>query len=216
VDEAVKRWVAFGGLAFVVLLVVSGFITPNPPSTNATPAKVASFFHQHQGVFYVSAYLIVVAVVLGLVYFWYLREWLARVPGNRRLLTVAYAGVIVFAMSGVISAGLDITLADGGHAGNVSAATMQTLNLLRNDLTVPIVAAGATTFLLLTGVVVLRNGGLPRWLGWAALVLSVIAVTGIVGPLPVGLWVLMCSIRMLVRGRSETAGASAAPGVQSV
>jgi hypothetical protein len=216
VDDVVKRWVAYGGLVFVLLVVVATVVTPGPPSTNATAAKVMSYYHQHQGAYYVGAYVIVAAVIVGLAYFWYLREWLARVPESRRLLTVAYAGAIVFAVSGTVGAGLNFALAQGSHASNITGATMQTLNLLKNDLNIPIAAAGTAAFLIVTGVVVLRNGGLPRWLGWFAVVFAAISGTGVVGPVPVGLWVLLTSIWMLVRGRSEMAGANATPDTQPV
>jgi hypothetical protein len=201
VDTAVRRWVAYGGLLFVLIVVVAVVVAPNAPSSNATAAKVVSNYHNHQAAYYVSAYLIVLAVIEGLTYFWYLREYLGQVAASRRLLTVAYAGAVLFGISGTVGAGLNIALADGGHHANFPAASMQTLNLLKNDLNIPIAAAGTATFLLVTALVVLRNGGLPRWLGWAGIVLGVISATGIVGPAGVGLWVLLTSITLLLQGR---------------
>jgi hypothetical protein len=201
VDTSVKRWTGYGGLLFFVLVAISVFITPGTPSSNATAAKVVSTFHKNQGVYFASAYLIVVAVIVGLTYFWYLREYLGQVAASRRLLTVAYAGAIVFAVSGTVSAGMNFALADGSHASNFPAASMQTLNLLSNDLVLPIAAAGSATFLIVTGLVVVRNGGLPTWLGWVGIVLGVISVTGFTGPAGVGLWVLITSITLIVQGR---------------
>lgn len=198
---SVKRWVGYGGLLFFVLIAASVFITPNAPSSNATVAKVVTSYHDHQGAYYVGAYLIVLAVIVGLTYFWYLREYLGQVPASRRLLTVAFAGAIVFAVSGTVSAGLNFTLAEGSHASNVTGTTMQTLNLLKSGFDVPITAAGSALFLIVTGLIVIRNGGLPRWLGWVAVVFGVISATGIVGPIGIGLWILLASITVIVSGR---------------
>jgi hypothetical protein len=196
-------------------VVVAVAIAPGAPNSNATAAKVISTYHRHQAGYYVSAYVIVVAVIIGLAYCWYLREYLTRVPASRRLMTIAYAGAIVFGVSGTVGAGLNFALADASHRGNITGATMQTLNLLKNDLNITIAAAGTATFLLATGVAIVRNGGLPRWLGWAALVLGVISATGIVGPIGVGLWVLATSITVLVRRDDDVVNLTA-PTVTAV
>jgi len=212
-DIAVKRWVGYGGLVFFVLVVAATFVAPNQPNTNATVAKVVSSYHQNRGAYFASAYIIVVAIIVGLTYFWYLREYLAQVPANRRLLTVAFAGAILFAMSGAVSAGFNFALADGSNKSHLTGSSMQALNLLNNDFGLPMVAAGAATFLLLTGLVIVRNGGLPVWLGWVAIVFGVISVTGFVGPAGIGLWVLLTSITVIVLGRrtqSTSAPASTA------
>jgi hypothetical protein len=200
-DVSVKRWVGYGGLVFFVLVAVAVFITPSTPNTNATAAKVVASYHSHRGAYFASAYIIVVAIIVGLTYFWYLREYLAERPANRRLLTVAFAGAIVFAVSGAVGAGLNFALADGSNKSNLAGSSMQTLNLLSNDFQLPIAAAGAATFLIVTGVVVIRNGGLPRWLGWVAVIFGVISATGFVGPAGVGVWVLLTSITVIVAGR---------------
>jgi hypothetical protein len=211
-DLSVKRWIGYGGLVFFALVAVAVFVTPSTPSTNATAAKVVAHYHKNQGLYYFSAYVIMVAIIVGLAYFWYLREYLVRIPENRRLLTVAFAGAILFAVSGAVGAGLNFALADGSHRANLPASTMQTLNLMSNDFQLPIAAAGAATFLIVTGTLVLRNGGLPRWLGWVAVVFGVISVTGFVGPAGIGLWILLTSITLIIQGRREAIpGSSSGP-----
>jgi hypothetical protein len=215
-ESVVKRWVSYGGLLFVALVVVAVFVAPNPAGSNATAAKVLSNYHRHQGAYYVSAYLIVAAVIVGLAYFWYLREYLTKVPANRRLMTIAYAGAVVFGVSGTVGAGLNFALADASHRANVTGVTMQTLNILNNDLSVTIAAAGTAAFLLATGLAIVRNGGLPRWLGWVALVFGVISASGIVGPVGVGLWVLAASITVLVRRDEDVVNLTADPAPAAV
>jgi len=137
-DTSVKRWVGYGGLAFFVLVVAAVFMAPNTPSTNATAAKVESYYHQYHNISLVSSYVIVLAVIVGLPYFWYVREYLGRIEANRRLLTVAFSGAIVFAVSGLVGAGAKFALADASHAGNITGASMQSLNVLQNSLNVPL------------------------------------------------------------------------------
>lgn len=219
-DLTVKRWVGYGGLGFFVLLVAAVFGAPSSPSTNATAAKVVSTYHRHQTVFFINAYVIVAAVIVGLLYFWYLREYLVQEGRDRRLSTVAFTGGVILAVSGTIGAGLKIALADGSHAGNLPASAMQALNVLGNDLDIPSTAAGTALFLVVTGIVIVRGRALPPWLGWVAIVLGVVSVTGVVGPAGVALWVLLASITVLVVGRQSPApagaptpaGAAAAPG----
>lgn len=210
-DVSVKRWVGYGGLVFVILVLVATFALPSSPDTNATAAKVALFYHQHQAAYYFNSYVIVAAIIVGLAYFWYLREYLAQLTASRRLLTVAFAGAVVFAVSGGISAGVHFALADASHSGNISGTSMQTLNVLGNDLNLPMTAAGTVAFLIFTGIVIIRSGGLPRWLGWVALVLGILSTPGFLGAAPTGLWILIASITVIVTNRRTANTSTSTP-----
>jgi hypothetical protein len=204
-EKTVKRWVGYGGLVFVALVVLATLVAPEPPSSNATAADVISVYHQDRFAYYAKAYLIVIAVIVGLTYCWYLRGHLARVPANRRLLTVAYAGAIMFAVSATVGAGMTLALVDASRAGNIAGNSMQTLNLLQSHVSIPTAAAGTATFLIVTGLLIVRNGVLPRWLGWMAFVFGVIAITGPLAPVGIGLWILLVSITTLA-GVEPTTG----------
>jgi hypothetical protein len=213
-ETSSKRLVAYGGLLFFVIVVVSVFVI-TPPSTNATATKVMSYYHSHRGVSFVSSYLIVLAVIVGIPYFWYLREYLAKTAESQKLLTAGFAGAVIFGVSGLVTAGVGFALADGSHAGNIPAATLQALNLLKQDLNTAMTAAGTALFLILTGLAIVRSGGLPRWLGWVGIVFGVISGTGVVGPIAIGLWILIASITMLVQGDARSIGATATPATES-
>ena len=63
---------------------------------------------------------------------------------------------------------------------------------------------------LATGIVTVRRPVLPRWLGWVAIVIGVIALAGplgFVGLILSILWLLVVSIMMLVRKDLIAAGA---------
>ena len=79
---------------------------------------------------------------------------------------------------------------------------MQTLNVLQNDMNTALNAAGTATFLVFTGVAIIRGGGLPRWLGWVGVVFGALSATGFTGPAGVGLWILIASLTLIVTDRN--------------
>jgi hypothetical protein len=197
-----RQRIALGGLLFVVLFVVSSFVVPSTPGSHATAAKVVAFYHKHRTVVAANAWIIEVAVFVGVIFFWYLREYLATVPANRRLATLGFAGVILFATDGGLSAGINWMLADS--VNYLSGTTMQTLNVIQNDLTAYLSGAGAAIFLAATGVAIVRSGALPKWLGWIGVVFAVIALAlPFLGILGVALWTLITCIVLLVSKRAS-------------
>jgi len=143
--------------------------------------------------------------VEGLFFFWYLREYLCDVASNRRLATLAFAGVILFAVSGALQAGLRLSMADA--VDHVDPGVLQALNVLQNDLHTVMGGAGVAVFLVATGIAVIRNGPLPTWLGWAGVVLGVAGA--VLGAPAAALWIVISSIVILVRaGRPEPVRAS--------
>jgi hypothetical protein len=200
-----RQRIALGGLLFVVLFVVSSFVVPSTPGSHDTAAKVISFYHKHKTVVAVNAWIIEVAVFVGVFFFWYLREYLSTVSANRRLATLGFGGVILFATDGALSAGINWMLADS--VNHLSGTTMQTLNVIQNDLTTFLSGVGAAIFLAATGVAVIRSGVLPRWLGWIGVVFAVAALAlPFLGILGVALWTLITCIVLLVskRGSAST------------
>ena len=65
-------------------------------------------------------------------------------------------------------------------------------------------AVGLQLFFLATGLAVVRTGVLPKWIGFVALLLGVIAVTpiGFVAFLAGGILVLVLSIILMLRARA--------------
>jgi hypothetical protein len=190
-----RRNLGLGGLLFVALFAVTSFLVPEPSSRGSATA-VAAKYAGHKTGLAIDAYLIGIAVVVGLAFFWYLRELLAETPSVRRLATIGYAGVILFAASGGLAAGVDLAISD--VSGHVSNLTIQTLNVFSNDVGSVLGAGGLAAFLLATGLAVTRSTALPSWLGWVGVVLGV-AVLAV--PLASGIggavWTLIASIVLL-------------------
>lgn len=199
-DVRLKRWIALAGLLFVVLVVVAVVLGGGPPDSHASAAKIVAFYRKHKSGVQANAYLLELAVFVGLFFFWYLRDLVTTVEANRRLATIGFAGVVVFAVSGGLTAGINWTLADA--VNHVGPTTMQTLGVLQNDAIVFLTGAGQAVFLIATGITLVRSAVLPRWLGWIGIVLGAVAlVIPFFGALPTGVWVLITSIVILVSER---------------
>jgi hypothetical protein len=201
-DARMQRWVGIGGLVFVALVVVTVFLLPSLPGNGASATQVAAYYHDHKSAVGVNAYLIGLAVFVGIFFFWYLRDLVATVETNRRLATIGFAGALVFAVAGAFDA--SIYWAAQAGVGHVEPATMQTLNVLQGPTF--LTSVGIAVFLIATGIALIRSGVLAKWLGWVGVVLGVVALTlpAAFGPLPAGLWILIASIVILV-GRHDAA-----------
>jgi hypothetical protein len=213
-DTRLKRWLGIAGLAFVVLFVVSFVMVPSTPTAHASVTKVVAFYHKHHSAFAVNAWVIELAVFVGVFFFWYLRDYVGVTDSSRRLGTVGFAGALLFATTGGIAAGINFALADA--VNHASGTTIQTLNVLQNYLNVFLGGAGVAIFLTATGVVCILNRVLPRWLGWIAVVLAVVSLAlPFLGPPAAGLWVLIASIVILLRARDSASVPSAAANVSA-
>ena len=65
-DRRLRRWVGVAGLAFVVLVVLSGVLSGNAPNTHASAAKVVAFYHKHKSGIAAQAYFVEAAIFVGL------------------------------------------------------------------------------------------------------------------------------------------------------
>ncbi len=208
-EPKMRRWVGWLGIAFVVVFVVSSFTAPNSPNTKKSATNVIHFYQDHRSAVAVDAWIIMLAIVIGVFFFWWLREYLANTDTNRRLATIGFAGALLFAVSGGLSAGLNFVLADAVNHKN-SQGVVQTLNVLQNGFTVFIAGAGVALFLITTGIVCLKGAALPKWLGWVALVLTLASLAvPFLSPPAAGLWVLIASIVILVRERQPRTATAA-------
>jgi hypothetical protein len=200
-DVRLKRWIGLTGLLFVILVVVSGAVMgPMPPNSNASAAQVVAFYSKHKSGVELSAYIVELSVFVAVIFFWYLRDLVATVEANRRLATIGFVGVVIFAVQGGLTASVKWALADA--VNHVAPTTMQTLGVLQNDGSTFLGGVGQAVFLIATGIALIRSGVLARWLGWVGVVFGVVALAlPFIGPIPAGLWVLIASIVILVRER---------------
>jgi hypothetical protein len=203
-DDHLRRWVGLGGLALVVVLLITIFATPENPSSTASPARVAMFAHDHQGALYLNAYLTSLAVLIATVFFWYLREVVAPTAAGRHVANLGFAGALLFVVGGIYGAGASFAMAD--VANHADPSVLQTLNIFSQDVNS---FGGATTALMMgaTSLAMLRSKALPSWLAYVGLVFAAasfaIPFLGLPG---VGLWVLLTTVAILVASRRPPTG----------
>jgi hypothetical protein len=196
------------GVAFLVVLLITFVVDGNEPQGGAAAAKVVSWYGAHHSRVQGAAYLMVVAVALGLFFFGYVRDRLAAdSPG---LAATAFGGALIFALGGALGAGIQLALA--AHIATLSAGTALALNelfLYGNWIALNV---GSTVFLLAAGMAILRGGRLPAWTGRLAVALGVISVIPVFGidPIPMALWTLIITVVMLRRGSQNAVADRAA------
>ena len=196
------------GIAFVLLLIAAFiFVEGETPELDDPASKVVSFYHDDQGQHIAAAILVSLAALFLAVFVSSLREYL-RVDGvdSDFWPTVSLVGGTVAVAGLLVAVGIHFALIDGGDK-NISPDAMVALNALDNDdffafaLPLGIMLFGAGGAILKTGA------ALPKWMGWAAIVLLILFFTpvGFAAFGLSGIWIIIASVLMY-----RHAGAAAA------
>jgi hypothetical protein len=199
-----EAWSPLAGVVAVVLWVVGLLLDPGIPDLfEADGDEWLRFVTDNESGILLSRLLFLLGYVALFVFLGALRASLVAVEGEpRRWTAVAFgAGVAMTALLIMSTTPVAAAAASDG----IEPAAAQALGIAEYAFFLGAEFAGAA-LLATTGLLALRVGVLPAWLGWATLVLAVFMVLPI-GPvgfiaLVVGfpLWVLATSV-LLWRGR---------------
>jgi glucan phosphoethanolaminetransferase (alkaline phosphatase superfamily) len=176
--DALKRYFPLiAGIVFTVLVVVSVLRSGGSPGTNESPAKILAWYQgaQNKNKVNSAGFLTAWGVIAGFAFFGCL---FARLRGKTPVLAaVGLAGAAVFAVGGLLSAGVYLSLGD--TPSMMTASTAQTLNFLQSDLSYPFIIAGLSVFYLATAVAILRTKPIPipRTWGWVTVVFAAVSLT---------------------------------------
>lgn len=215
-----RRWERVAPLAGVVAValwligVILVETAADSPDENAVAADVLAFYEEGGGQILTGTYLVGLGMLFFLWFLGSLRSALVRGEGPpARLASVAFASGVATSilLLGFVAPSLAASLAvDEGVA--LSAEAAEALWTVEDGFFVaawfPLAALFAST-----GVLLLRTGVLPRWLGWLSLVLVIVSLvpwTGwaaVIFALPV--WVLIVSL-LLWRTHSRVTETAAA------
>jgi hypothetical protein len=195
------RWAPLTGALFAVLLFVGVLVGGSTPDSDATQQHVVNFYESHRSSQQASVFLIAYALVFGLFFAAALRSYLRRRSADAALVGLGVSGMTVLAVGGATLVGIDFAATD--VPGTISPTAEQALNVLQNDVFFGLLI-GAAVFLIGNGLAIARSipAVFPRWLGWAAVALGVIAVTPIgwiVVLFALPLWSLIVSVLMFLR-----------------
>lgn len=197
------------GLLFAVITIVavitSGGETPN---ANARPAKVIAYYAAHRSEIETSAILFGLAFLVLVLFAGALRSYLRRTPATEGLGSLVLAGAVLMAAGALALSGVEYGLAH--NLRFFGPQTAQTLNVLSNELFLPIIA-GAFILGVCAGIAILRGAELPAWLGWAAIVIGVAALippASFIALLAFVVWSIAASIMMYRRTDPPPPGAA--------
>jgi hypothetical protein len=174
----VDRWKRLAPLAGIVMVgsLVGVLTTGNTPDSDASAARVLQYYNNHHHATQLSLALLLVAAATGLLYFASVARLLRR-SGSQILAMTTMAGAIIFTASFALAAGTAATLVD--HQDRLSSSTLQTLNVIQNDLWWPSMIVGLSVATLSMGVSMLRTRALPKALGIITTIVGIVAITGI-------------------------------------
>jgi hypothetical protein len=194
------------GILFVVLVIVAFVVSGETPDTDDSRQEIVSFYLDNDDEQALASAILALGTVALLFFLGSLRRALRSAPGDEGgLSTVTLLGGLMIAVGASIFAGIGFTLGDA--ADDLDASAIVTLNALNSDMFFT-VAVGTAVFNLGLALAVLRHGGLPRPLGWLAL------VVGILGLTPLGFFAFVATAIVIIWASvvlAQQATASAAP-----
>ena len=192
------------GIVAVLLLAAAFLVGGETPSFDAKTSEIFDYYGEQTKQVIVSILALYGAILL--VFFGAsLRSALRRAE---TLSLLALVGGALMGVGWTLFAGINFTLTDLVNSDNVSRidpGALQTLNALNSDFFFPVVL-GTTVWLFSVALAILRSGGLPRWLGWSALIIAIVSITpvGFFAIPLTGLWIIVASVIMLTGGANGT------------
>jgi Domain of unknown function (DUF4386) len=218
-NSAWERYAWAAGILFVVALAAEVVVAIGiPVSQDDSPAKIAAALHDHSMRLLAIASLSVIYAPMFVIY-------LSRLSSLLRTDTARSLGSLVL-MGGVLFVTLH-AVSDIGITGLVGSKLVKELSPQHDHsifyalylLTFAIESVGdvfGSLFAVATGLLVLRSGVLPRWLGWPLLLAGILlflqgftlggviasfgVLVDVIGFVLLLLFVLISSIIMLRRG----------------
>jgi hypothetical protein len=204
------RWAPLTGVVFAVLLLVGFLASPSTPDSDASAQQAVSSFMSHRTHDRVSVFLIAYASVFAMFFAATLRSYLkARTEGDG-LITLGFSGMVIYVVGALTLIGMEFAATD--VPAKISPAAEQALNVLQDNVFFALLV-GTGIFFIGSGLAIVASAALPKWLGWIAVPLAVIAVTPLgwlVAIFALPIWALIVSVLMFIR-QGATAPAAAAP-----
>ena len=200
-----ERLAPLTGVVAVAIIIAVFSIGGSTPDEHDSASKVWAYYSRHHDKQIALAFILAIALPFLVFFASTLRHELRRAGGTGQLSTAAFGGGVLAAAGFGLLSTVHIALSSAGEKV-VTQATVQTLNVLDNNDFVPAVA-GVALLVLASGLSIVRHGGLPRWLGWVAIVLGIAAFTpaGFIAFLAGGVWIIVVSILFTI-ARHSTGG----------
>ena len=194
-----SRAAALTGVVFVATIVGSVVVGGGSPNTNASSAHITHYYLTHKGRLTASAVLTGIAVIAGLSFALYLRTHLRRhVPDW--MTTLFFTGVVFFAISGTLGAGISIALSD--HPQLLTSDGLRLLNNVQQNLNWAPLAVGMALTYIAIGLMIRASSALPNYLAVIAFLLAACGASFVFAFVPFLLtpvFALIASVRLAQR-----------------
>lgn len=205
-DRSSREWLApLTGVAFIVLAIISIIVGGEPKDATHPATEIVDWYIDNKDSVEVSAFIGVPALALLVFFGAYLRNVLREAAGGTDMLSlVSFVGLVLVAVGVAIDTTISLAIAE--RVDDIDPIAVQSLQALWDNDFIPI-ALGALIFLWATGISVVRNGALPKWIGWIMILLGVIALTplGFAAFLGAAVLILVISILLTMRARPGSA-----------
>lgn len=172
-----RDWIApLCGALFVALAIVGiGFSGDGQDPTTQSIEEVTAYYQENDGQNVLGAFLLGASCIPLLFFASWLRQMLRRAEAEDSILpTAAFAGLVILVAGISTSASIQLALAD--YADDIDPGALEAINAISYGFFLPF-AVGMWTFLVSTGIVILKTGVMPKWLGGVAVLLGIIAFT---------------------------------------
>lgn len=214
-----RLWAPCAGVAFLVVLIVAFIVGGQPPDASGhSSGEIVNWYQDHKSSVEFGGWLGMIAALLVILYGAYLRRVFAERAGVGGVLSVLpLVGVAIVGTAAAIDATIQFAIAEFADSDQVAgsgATSVQALSALYDNDFLPFLL-GVEVFLLSMGLLILKTGVLPRWMGWVVLLFFV------VGLIPAGpsfaavpfaaLLILVTSVIFTRRARDETPGTQSTP-----
>lgn len=194
-----ERWLGLAGIAFVILFLIGFAVIGNPGDTGE---EILAFYDESRTRAIVAFFLFMLSGLAYVVFVAALRGVLARGEVEPRVWTgLGFGAGLVSAALMIVGASPVAALGDvAGDAGEGSAGAFDVVNSLSYPLITGGIAFSALLALAL-GVVALRTGVLPRWVGWVSIVAAPFILVAVMF-IPIFiflLWVAIVSVALFLQ-----------------
>jgi hypothetical protein len=212
-SDRLGRLAPLVGLVFVVLIVVGIVGSGESPEGNASSAKVISYYSNNSSKVKTFDIIFIFAFLALVLFAAVLRSYLRSTPASEGAAALVLAGALLMAVSALIGSAVELGLVE--NISHLEPAAVQSLNLISDEIFLPALG-GAFLFGLGSGIAILRGARLPNWLGWAAIVIGVLAVippTSFPALFALVIWTAIVSVLMYLRGGGPV-GATSTPATE--
>jgi hypothetical protein len=190
------------GVGFVVLGVISFIVQGEPKSADDPVNEIVNFYRDNKDSILIAQVIGVISGLLLLAFGAYLATVLRAADEGAWVLPLfPLIGFVIMDIGFAIDGTILIALAEA--ADDIEPTSVQTLQALWDNDFLPI-ALGVMVFLFSFGIATLRTGVVPKWLGWIAIFLGIVALIppiGFVSFIGAALMILILSILLTVRAR---------------